>query len=113
MPQRFGDFATWVGSLGTVAAFGAAFAQIHRERTLRKRRERQEWLLAKREHADQVTAWVSDEILTISNQSHHLISDVEVVLDDEVTVRLDHARVYPQCCAGRARGSGGSHHAFH
>lgn len=90
MPQRFGDFATWVGSLGTVAAFGAAFLQIHRERTIRKRRELQEWLLAKREHADQVTAWVTAETLTISNQSHHLIKDVEIVLDDETTVRLDH-----------------------
>lgn len=91
MPQRYGDFATWAGSIGTIAAFAVAFVQIHRERTMRKRRELQEWMLAKREHADRVTAWVSAETLTISNQSHHLIHNIEVELSDDLTLRTDHA----------------------
>lgn len=76
MPQRYGDFATWAGSLGTIAAFAVAFAQIHRERSERKRRELREWLDAKREHADRVSAWVSGEELIIQNGSHHLIHRV-------------------------------------
>ncbi|SDS01163.1 hypothetical protein [Microterricola viridarii] len=90
MPQRYGDFATWAGSIGTIAAFGTAFWQIHRERAARHRRELHDWLLAKREHADRVTAWVADKELVVSNQSHHLILDVGVELDDGVTLRLAH-----------------------
>jgi hypothetical protein len=90
MPQRYGDFATWAGSVGTIAAFAVAFVQIHTERQARKKREAGEWLAAKRAHADHVTAWVSGEVLTLSNQSHHLISDVEAEFDDGTVLTADH-----------------------
>lgn len=90
MPQRYGDFATWVGSVGTIAAFAVAFVQIHRERSFRKRRELTEWMLAKREHADRVTAWTSAQTVSIANHSHHLIHDVELILDDGQTLSFEH-----------------------
>jgi len=85
-----GDIATWVGSIGTIAAFAVAFVQIRRERVERHKRELREWLAAKREHADRVSAWVAGETLTVSNQSHHLIHDVELRFDDGSTLTLDH-----------------------
>ena len=90
MGDIMGDIATWVGSIGTVAAFAVAFVQIRRERTERHKRELREWLAAKREHADRVSAWVAGEVLTVSNQSHHLIHDVEIGFDDGSTLTLGH-----------------------
>lgn len=90
MPQRYGDFATWTGSLGTVAAFAVGFWQIRRERTERQRRETREWLAAKREHADRVSAWRTGEDIIVSNGSHHLIHSVRVALDGHEPVFLDH-----------------------
>lgn len=77
MPQRFGDFATWTGSIGTVAAFGTAFYQIRKERGHRIRREIEDRLRAQREHADRVSAWLVGDELVLSNTSGHPIRDVE------------------------------------
>lgn len=77
MPQRFGDFATWTGSIGTVAAFGTAFYQIHKERGHRLRRDMEDRIRAQREHADRVSAWLVGDELVVSNTSGHAIHDVE------------------------------------
>lgn len=78
MPQRYGDFATWTGSIGTVAAFGIAFFQLHKERGHRLKRDVEDRLRAKREHADRVSAWFVGDQLVLSNTSGHPIHDVEV-----------------------------------
>ena len=85
MPQRFGDFATWTGSVGTVAAFGIAFFQLHKERGHRLARELEDRLLIKREHAKRVTAWIDDSELTVANLSGHPIHHLEISYsrDDE------------------------------
>lgn len=78
MPQRYGDFATWTGSIGTVAAFGVGFYQIQKERNHRLKRELEDRLRAKREHADRVSAWFVGDELVVSNTSGHPIHDIEV-----------------------------------
>ena len=83
MPQRFGDFATWTGSIGTVAAFGIAFYQLHKARGHRLARELEDRLLAKREHADGVTAWISGGEMTVANRSGHPIHALEVSYTNE------------------------------
>ena len=83
MPQRYGDFATWTGSIGTVAAFAVAYYQIHQERRHRVKRELADRIAARREHADRVSAWVSGTDLVIANRSPHPIHDVDVTLRGE------------------------------
>lgn len=85
-----GDLATWIGAIGTLAAFLVAFIQIRTERHHRKHFALHEWLTKKREHADHVTAWVAAGKLVIENGSRHLIHDVKVVLDDEFRIAIDH-----------------------
>ncbi|MDO5745853.1 MAG: hypothetical protein Q4P23_15470 [Micrococcaceae bacterium] len=80
MPQRFGDFATWTGSIGTVAAFSIAFLQVHKERKHRIARELDDRLRARREHADRVTAWFVEDEVVIANRSGHPIHDVKIAL---------------------------------
>lgn len=86
-----GDIATWIGSIGTLGAFIAAFLQIRTERKHRRRFEFHTWLARRREHADRVTAWTAGARLLISNDSRHLVHDVEVVLDSGRRINLDHA----------------------
>lgn len=85
-----GDIATWVGSLGTIAAFIIAFAQIHRERVERQRREWREWMTAKRMHADHISAWIAEETIIVTNQSHHPIHAVTVSYGDGLTAEFEH-----------------------
>src|SRR5699024_4428734 len=85
-----GDLATWLGSIGTIGAFVVAFWQIRRERVERQRREQREWWARLREHADQITAWVAKNTLTISNSSHHLVHDVDVEFGMGSEVHLEH-----------------------
>ena len=85
-----GDLATWVGSVGTVAAFVVAFLQIRRERVERKRRDMREWFDAKRAHADKVSGWRTRDHVVVSNQSHHPIYDVALTLPDGTVLNLDH-----------------------
>lgn len=73
-----GDLGTWLGSLGTLAAFAVGFRQIHRERRHRLLREAAEHLRARRAHADHVTAWISGGELVVANGSGHPVHDVEV-----------------------------------
>lgn len=80
MPQRYGDFATWTGSIGTVAAFAAAYYQIHRERRHRLAREFTDRVAARREHADKISAWVSGPTVVVANRSGHPIHDVDITL---------------------------------
>lgn len=80
MPQRFGDFATWTGSIGTVAAFAVAYYQIHQERRHRLARELKDRVAARREHADRVSAWVSGSQVVVANRSGHPIHDVDIAL---------------------------------
>lgn len=80
MPQRYGDFATWTGAIGTVAAFGIAYYQIHQERRHRLARELSDRIAAHREHADRVSAWVSGDEVVVSNQSGHPIHDVDLTV---------------------------------
>ncbi|GAA4807573.1 hypothetical protein [Tomitella cavernea] len=83
--DSFGDLATWFGSIGTVAAFGVGFWQIHRERKHRLLREMGERMRARRAHADQVSAWIADAQLVVANRSGHPVHDVEVVPADART----------------------------
>ncbi|WP_182359202.1 hypothetical protein [Tomitella gaofuii] len=83
--DSFGDLATWFGSIGTVAAFGVGFWQIHRERKHRLLREMGERMRARRTHADQVSVWIADSELVIANRSGHPIHDVEVLPEDART----------------------------
>lgn len=80
MPQRYGDFATWTGALGTVAAFAVAYYQIHQERKHRLARELGDRIAARREHADRVSAWISGDEVIVSNQSGHPLHDVDVTV---------------------------------
>lgn len=80
MPQRYGDFATWTGAIGTVAAFGVAYFQIHRERQHRLGRELKDRIAARREHADRISAWISGDEVVVSNQSGHPIHDVDLTI---------------------------------
>lgn len=79
---EMGDWATWVGSIGTIGAFAVAFWQIHRERTARRTKEKRESWMRRREHVDRVSAWIHDGVLHINNDSGHPIHDV-VVNDGE------------------------------
>ncbi|MCW4457098.1 hypothetical protein [Microbacterium sp. MPKO10] len=88
--ETLGDIATWVGSIGTIAAFIVAFMQIHRERSERHRREHREWIAHKRVHADNVSAWVANGQLRISNESRHPIHDVDVTMPPADAVHVDH-----------------------
>jgi|GEM_PF-2910182 len=76
-----GDAATWVGAIGTLAAFVVAFWQIRRERHHRLAEQLRQRRLAHREHADRVSAWITGGDLVISNMSEHPIHDVEAVLE--------------------------------
>src|SRR5699024_2893033 len=76
-----GDAATWVGAIGTLAAFVVAFWQIRRERHHRLTEQLRQRRLAHREHADRVSAWITGGDLVISNMSEHPIHDVEAVLE--------------------------------
>ncbi|HJC27968.1 MAG TPA: hypothetical protein H9759_01075 [Candidatus Dietzia intestinipullorum] len=80
MPQDYGDLATWIGSIGTVAAFAVAYYQIHQERRHRLAREFRDRLAARREHADKVSAWVSGSQVVVANRSGHPIHDVDIAL---------------------------------
>lgn len=80
MPQRYGDFATWTGSIGTIAAFAVAYYQIHQERRHRLARELKDRVAARREHADRVSAWVSGSQVVVANRSGHPIHDVDIAL---------------------------------
>lgn len=80
MPQRYGDIATWTGSIGTVAAFAVAYYQIHQERRHRLARELKDKFAARREHADKVSAWVTGSQVVVANRSGHPIHDVDIAL---------------------------------
>ncbi|MBM7367651.1 hypothetical protein [Gordonia hydrophobica] len=75
---ELGDWATWVGSIGTIGAFVVAFWQIHRERSARKTKEKLETWMRRREHVDRVSAWIHDAALHVNNDSGHPIHDVVV-----------------------------------
>lgn len=85
-----GDIATWVGSIGTIAAFVVAFIQIRRERTERHKRERREWIAQKRVHVDRVSAWVRDGVLQVANASRHPVHDLEAVLPSGERISIAH-----------------------
>ncbi|MGB3603927.1 hypothetical protein [Gordonia sp. (in: high G+C Gram-positive bacteria)] len=75
---EIGDWATWVGSLGTLGAFTVAFWQIHRERSARKTREAYEAQARRREHVDRVSVWVHDGNVHVNNGSGHSLHGVRV-----------------------------------
>jgi hypothetical protein len=63
---QWGDVATWVASVGTVAAVGVALWQVFRERSARQAREAQDRVQAARDrtdrhlaHARLVSAWTA------------------------------------------------------
>ncbi|MEZ0341768.1 hypothetical protein ACAG25_17515 [Mycobacterium sp. pV006] len=76
---ELGDWATWVGSIGTIGAFIVAFWQIRRERVERQKREHREWWERRRAHADRVSAWATTGQVRIRNASGHPIHDVVVI----------------------------------
>ncbi|MGB6247375.1 hypothetical protein [Gordonia sp. (in: high G+C Gram-positive bacteria)] len=78
MTIAFGDWATWVGSLGTIGAFAVAFLQIHKERTERKRRDLRESWERRREHVDRVSAWAHDGRIHVNNESGHPLHQVRI-----------------------------------
>lgn len=85
-----GDIATWVGSIGTVAAFFVAFIQIRRERVERHKREHSDRLTEKRAHADRVTAWCVEGALHLVNDARHPVHDVSVTFPDGTSRAFDH-----------------------
>lgn len=85
-----GDIPTWLGAIGTIAAFLVAFMQIRTERHHRRRFAMHEWLANRRDHADRVTAWVAGDTLVIANESGHLVHAVAIELDSGQRLDLDH-----------------------
>lgn len=85
-----GDIATWVGSVGTVAAFLVAFVQIRRERVERHRRERHDRLAEKRAHADRVSAWCVNGELHLVNDARHPAHAATVTFTDGTSISFDH-----------------------
>lgn len=73
-----GDVATWVTAVGTLGAFYVGFRQIHTERRERKKRTQEEGEAKKRAHAEQLSAWVAEADLHLSNSSHHPMHEVEI-----------------------------------
>src|SRR5699024_11663276 len=71
MPQDYGDLATWIGSIGTVAAFAVAYYQIHQERRHRLAREFRDRLAVTALLVDLV---IRDRKSTRLNSSHVSIS---------------------------------------
>lgn len=86
---ELGDWATWVGSLGTIGAFIVAFWQIRRERVERQKREHREWWERRRVHADRISAWATSGQVQVHNASGHPIHDVVVICGNGSVHRLD------------------------
>jgi hypothetical protein len=80
---QWGDVATWVASVGTVAAVSVALWEVLRQRRIENRRDR-------RAHAESISAWIAEERLPddietpggtsveLENASQHLAYDVVV-----------------------------------
>lgn len=83
-----GDIATWVTAVGTLGAFYVGFRQIHRERRERKKRTYEEDVAKKKAHAEQLSAWVADAELHLSNSSHHPMHEAVIQLANGHTQEL-------------------------
>lgn len=78
-----GDWATWVGAFGTIAAFMAVIYQMVHEKHLRRYAELTNVQNELRAQASQVSCWYdlgSGSSVVISNQSSQPIYDVAVAL---------------------------------
>lgn len=87
---EMGDWATWVGSLGTLGAFTVAFWQIHRERTARQARDLREAWMRRREHVDRVSGWVQEGEVHVNNGSGHPLHTVRVHDGDRTLAQWPH-----------------------
>jgi hypothetical protein len=61
MTINYGDLPTWLASVGTVGALGAALWQIRTERNRRHEQEARDRELARREQARRISCWPGDE----------------------------------------------------
>jgi hypothetical protein len=72
-PTNWGDVATWVTGIATIALFVIAFIQIRTERQARIKRERDSESKAQREQAELISSWIVLETdvvwVAILNQS--------------------------------------------
>ena len=73
---KWGDVATWVAGMGTVATFIVAFFQIQTERKSRTKREEETHARKIRDQAEHVSSWIVKESadhskiwIAVSNQS--------------------------------------------
>lgn len=71
-PIQWGDFATWLAGVGTVAAVAVALRQVARERASRIKREQQDQSDRHRAHASLISAWLgpTQEIPRANRQSY-------------------------------------------
>ncbi len=78
----WGDVATWVTSIATIALFMIAFAQIRNEREARIQREKDLVEQEKRSQAEQVSGWIVKESnrvwVAVLNQSPQPVYQVIV-----------------------------------
>ena len=84
---RWGDVATWVAGIGTLATFFVAFLQIRTERKARNRREEETHTRKMRDQAEHVASWIVKESsdhstlwIAVSNQSTRPVYQVIVFL---------------------------------
>ena len=84
---KWGDIATWVAGIGTIATFFVAFLQIRTERDARNRREEETHIRKTRDQAEHVSSWIVKESsdhsklwVAISNQSTRPVYQVIVSL---------------------------------
>lgn len=54
----WGDIATWVTSIATIALFIIGFIQIRNERQARIKREKEEVAIKKRDQAEHISSWI-------------------------------------------------------
>ena len=101
MPNPWGDVATWVTGIATIALFIVAFYQIRNERMARQRADNERLINVRRGQAEHIATWIVtssfDDIgqflwVAVRNQSlqpvYHLIAQ-GIVLNDDGTPRYD------------------------
>lgn len=83
----WGDVATWVAGIGTVATFIVAFFQIHTERESRIKREKETHIRKMRDQAEHVSSWIAkvkddpaQVWIAVSNQSTRPVYQVVLSL---------------------------------
>lgn len=84
---KWGDVATWVAGVGTIATFIVALLQIKTERDARIKREKETHVRKMRDQAEHVSSWILKESpdhskvwIAVSNQSTRPVYQVIVSL---------------------------------